>query len=355
MSRAKYSHLARLQLDVMELEAVSSSSPRSPSSSSSPFPQNEEVAIACRAVATAAKLCAAVRSEASAPRAMTKSDRSPVTIADYGSQAIICDALSRAFPGDPVVAEEDAGDLRSPGEKDRLAEVADRVRAASGDPSVSEEDVANWIDHGNGSPSSVGRFWTLDPIDGTKGFLRGDQYAICLALIENGSVRLGIIGCPALEMEGTVGHLFVAKKGKGAWRKALNSSVDASMTRIRVNANIGSLVQSVEVSHGSHAAQQAVAKAVGVEKMLLMDSQAKYALVASGEAALYLRLSNYAENIWDHAAGVVLVEEASGMVSDRDGKPLDFTMPKMIENCGVIVTNGALHEKVLATLKDYYQ
>mmetsp|Transcript_20718 Transcript_20718/g.39224 ORF Transcript_20718/g.39224 Transcript_20718/m.39224 type:complete len:333 (-) Transcript_20718:698-1696(-) len=317
--------------------------------------QNEELATACRAVTIASKLCEAVRSEMTTLQTMTKSDRSPVTVADYGSQAVICEMLSKNFPEDPVVAEEDSDDLRLPEMGDQLAKITNHVKLALGESSVSEEDVAGWIDHGNGTPSSNQRFWTLDPIDGTKGFLRGDQYAVCLALIENGHVKIGIIGCPALEIDHVVGHLFVAEKGKGAWRKPLNSNNnDTTLARIQVDPKIDILVQSFEASHGNHTSQQDVAaKATGIENVVCMDSQAKYAMVANGKAALYLRLSDYAESIWDHAAGVVLVEEAGGRVSDRNGKRLGFTSTKMTGNSGVIVTNGVFHEKVLAVLEDY--
>ena len=58
------------------------------------------------------------------------------------------------------------------------------------------EAIAAWIDKGNGNIAP--RYWTLDPIDGTKGFIRGDQYAIALALIEQGQVKVGVLGCPSL-------------------------------------------------------------------------------------------------------------------------------------------------------------
>ena len=65
--------------------------------------------------------------------------------------------------------------------------------------------------------------WTLDPIDGTKGFLRGEQFAVCLALIVDGNVQLGVIGCPNLPAnfnvpEGEKGCLFFAEKGQGAFQ-----------------------------------------------------------------------------------------------------------------------------------------
>ena len=65
--------------------------------------------------------------------------------------------------------------------------------------------------------------WVLDPVDGTKGFLRGDQYSVCLALIVDGIVQLGVVGCPNLPVnskfpEGEKGCLFIAEKGQGAFQ-----------------------------------------------------------------------------------------------------------------------------------------
>ncbi|NES00990.1 MAG: 3'(2'),5'-bisphosphate nucleotidase, partial [Symploca sp. SIO1B1] len=91
---------------------------------------------------------------------------------------------------------------------------------------------------------------------------------------------------------------------------------------------------------------------------LRMDSQAKYGAVASGQAALYLRLPspktpNYREKIWDHAAGTIIVEEAGGRVTDMYGQPLNFSLgAKLVDNQGVIVSNGAIHETVLAALRE---
>ena len=63
--------------------------------------------------------------------------------------------------------------------------------------------------------------WTLDPIDGTKGFLRGEQYAVCLALLVDAKVQVGIMGCPNLPLDaskpdGPKGCLFIAVRGHGA-------------------------------------------------------------------------------------------------------------------------------------------
>ena len=75
------------------------------------------------------------------------------------------------------------------------------------------------IDRGNATGLDCQRFWTLDPVDGTKGFLRGQQYAVCLALIVGGQVQLGVIGCPNLAAEDrTPGSLMFAVKGSGAFQ-----------------------------------------------------------------------------------------------------------------------------------------
>jgi 3'(2'), 5'-bisphosphate nucleotidase len=88
-----------------------------------------------------------------------------------------------------------------------------------------------------------------------------------------------------------------------------------------------------------------------------MDSQAKYGILARGEATLYLRVPSpseqgYKENIWDHAAGSIIAEEAGGKVTDVLGRPLDFSSGiKMVKNHGILVSNGILHDVVLKALE----
>jgi 3'(2'), 5'-bisphosphate nucleotidase len=99
-----------------------------------------------------------------------------------------------------------------------------------------------------------------------------------------------------------------------------------------------------------------VAKRLGLALApVRLDSQAKYAVVARGEADIYLRLptrADYREKIWDHAAGVLIVEEAGGVVSDITGRPLDFRQGReLVHNQGVIVTNGRLHERVIEAVR----
>lgn len=314
----------------------------------------KEKEIAISAVLQASELCQKVRQDI--PPALEKQDKSPVTVADFGSQAIICKALKDIFPDTPIVGEEDATELRQPEQKNTLTKITEYVKQII--DNVSENQVLDWIDYGNGKVSR--RFWTLDPIDGTKGFLRQDQYAIALALIEDGEVKLGVLGCPALNINQTQeqGCIFVAVRGEGSYRMPLNGG---EMTKLQVVSNDDvqrfRFVESVEASHGDQERQNAIAQAVGItSQSVRVDSQAKYGIVASGEAALYLRLPSpkypdYRENIWDHAAGAIVVEEAGGKVTDMYGNPLDFfTATKMMENRGVVVSNSKIHEKVLEAL-----
>lgn len=320
----------------------------------------KERQVAIEAALTAAKLCEKVRQER-VPEAIEKSDKSPVTVADFGSQAVICRALAAAFPDDSVVGEEDAAALREPSMAAQLEQVTNYVQALTGE--ANPEAVLSWINRGNSEIAP--RYWTLDPIDGTKGFLRQDQYAVALALVEKGEVKLGVLACPALPLaldqpNGERGVLFVAVRGQGATMLPLAGGTPRPI-RVTAADDLANLrfVESVESGHGDHSRQDAVAKAVGITAdSLRMDSQAKYGAVASGQAALYLRLPSpkspdYREKIWDHAAGTIVVEEAGGRVTDMYGKPLNFSLgAKLADNQGVIVSNGSIHDQVIAALQE---
>ncbi len=315
------------------------------------YEQEQQVAIA--AMTAAARLCQRVR-QGQEWITLSKQDRSPVTVADFGAQAIICRAIAEAFPADAIVAEENATLLSQPEMAQPLQQVTDQVRVLL--PDATPTTVISWINHGMGALGE--RFWTLDPIDGTKGFLRGDHYAIALALIEAGEVKLGLLACPALvvaEISAEPGVLFTAVRGQGTWMRSLSGS--AGVQRAQPLVRQQRLAESVEAGHGNPTRQRQVAEAVGLTAPpLQMDSQAKYGAIACGQAALYLRLPwtampDYQENIWDHAAGAIVVEEAGGRVTDMTGKPLDFTRgTTLVANRGIVASAGDRHEAVLAAL-----
>ncbi len=314
---------------------------------------------AIRAVAEAVRLCEAVSASFRSSEAVSKDDRSPVTVADFGAQALIIEALRTRFPSDPVVAEEDAGMLRAgDGAPVLRARVLQAVRQAGS--AMTMERLMDLLDAGQSDGGAAGRFWTLDPIDGTKGFIRGDQYAVALALIENGQPVLGVLGCPRLGVhrDGGAGFLYVATRGGGAWRQPVGGGA-AVPVRVSERLSLAEAVfcESVEKAHTAQSRSARVAAYLGVEAApLRMDSQCKYAVVADGEADVYMRfpvLAGYDEKIWDHAAGVLLVEESGGRVTDTQGKALDFSVGRTLSgNAGVLASNGTLHEALLRAVRD---
>ena len=313
-----------------------------------------EMDLGVQAVRQAGKLCRAVQAEID-PGALQKKDRSPVTVADFGSQALICRALAAAFPADPVIGEEDAAPLLEAGNAAVLQRVVRHVQSQW--PQAGQQEVCGWIDHG-GAKAYAPRFWTLDPIDGTKGFLRGEQYAIALALVIEGELAATVLGCPnlgpVLGGDPQAGSLLAAIRGAGTWQLPLLGEGPARRLRVSDTRDPVRIrfCESVEADHSSHddAARLAAALAIAAEPARL-DSQAKYAVVARGEAEAYLRLpqnAEYREKIWDHAGGALVVTEAGGRVTDVLGRDLDFRRGHTLQqNLGVIVTNGHVHEAVL--------
>ena len=322
--------------------------------------KSPEVVTGIQAIIKASALCQKVWANLAGGESIRKRDRSPVTVADYGSQAVICKLIRERFPRDTIVAEEDSKELRRPDRSKILEQVTSYVEAFI--PTSSSEEVCSWIDLS--SSSIADRFWALDPIDGTKGFLRGDQYAIALALVEKGVVKLGILACPNLYVNidhpfGEKGCLFVALKGKGSVQTDRNGMSQRTISVSKVtNPSEAIITESVEPDHADHLTHQRLAQKLNISKpSLRMDSQAKYGILARGEVTLYLRVPSpaepgYKENIWDHAAGTIIAEEAGGRVTDVLGNPLDFSRGiKMVENHGILVTNGILHDVVLKALE----
>ncbi len=322
--------------------------------------QTPEVKFSIDAVHQAALLVKRIQMEQD-PAAITKGDLSPVTIADFASQALVGRLLREQFPEAVLVAEEDSAALRAPAGKSALAEVTKALTPQV--PGLTAAQVCAWIDIGAGMPS--GSFWTLDPIDGTKGFLRGDQYAVALALIEGGQVQIGVLGCPNLTDgfrldPGGPGSLVVAVRGQGTWVTGLDTP--ASYNRLRVSdlrdPSKARLMRSYESGHTNTGQIDELATALGVNaEPVRMDSQAKYAVLAAGKGDLLLRLlspskPDYQEKIWDQAAGSLIVEEAGGQVTDLRGGVLDFSYGRTLAaNRGVLASNGLLHPSALRGLE----
>ncbi len=319
----------------------------------------DRLLVAIAAVAAACRVTRHVQNRQQHIERHSKDDMSPVTVADYAAQAVIARHLAEAFGSLTMVGEEDAATLR---EADRSAlreEVAAAARIAWAEAGTI--DVLDAIDLGN-HDASGDSYWTLDPIDGTKGFLRGGQYAVSLALIEKGQVVLGVLGCPnlsenynrAFDDPDPRGCLFYATRGGGSWSLPVDKP---DLSPRRLDASREEDISAMRICESVEAAHSRIDDSGRIVEYLAahgtparLDSQCKYAVVARGQAEAYLRLptrSDYIEKIWDHAAGMIIAEEAGAIVTDVLGRPLDFSKGSGLSaNRGVICASRAFHGRI---------
>lgn len=316
---------------------------------------------------------------------LSKDDKSPVTIGDFGAQALIIHAIKKNFPNDEIVGEEEADSLRNDTNlRDQIWDLVKSARLTDedaenvlGGPLANVDAMLDAIDAGNSAGGNKGRIWALDPIDGTKGFLRGGQYAVCLALMVDGEVKVGVLGCPNLPVDDSLqlsedigadqtdsegkGVLFAAVEGLGATSRPLGTGRLGESKQIHMkpveDVSQATFCESVEAAHSSHGDQHAIATKLGITKpSVRMDSQAKYGSIARGAGDIYLRLpvrADYQEKIWDHAAGDLIVREAGGTITDSAGKRLDFSKGRTLaENKGVVASASAIHGRVLEAVKE---
>lgn len=373
-----------------------------------PFAAPPELAPALRALRAAARLVVALR-EDWARRPRQKEDQSPVTLADLGGQAILGRLLGQDLPSLPLVAEEEAGALGGPEGEALAAALAPALAASLGlaaAPSAAK--LRAWIDRGQADPPGDGAWWAADPIDGTKGYVGGGQYALALALLQGGRPVLGLLACPALPPEALLGRaalpegpdwrpagpgsLILGLAGQGAWltsldegaddarrgepphpadRSDLDGSGDHEAGRgplhrdpfgpgpwwpLASDASAGPRqlpwCESLASSHSDQVLAARVTARLGMRQPpLRLDSQVKYALLAAGRAAACLRIpkADYVEKVWDHAAGACILEAAGGRVTDLAGRPLDFTQGRgLAANRGLLLSSGPWHADLVA-------
>lgn len=225
----------------------------------------------------------------------TKGDESPVTAADHAAEAVLLDALGGLDPDTPVVAEEEVAAGRTP---------------------------------------QVGsRFWLVDPLDGTREFVRGGHdYTVNAGLVVDGAPVLGVVYAPAL------GRLFWGEAGAGAWlAEGRDTPGEVGAARaIRVRAPGARLTVVASKSHGTSSLERYLA-GVPVGERVNTGSSLKFALVAAGEADLYPRTGPTME--WDTAAGHAVLLAAGGRMLAPDGSPFAYGKPGFL-NGAFVATGG---------------
>ena len=327
---------------------------------------------ACDAVHRAARLCLDIRScfdASGAASALSKADATPVTVADFGVQALLSLQLGAAFPSVPLVAEEDAATLRAPGSAALLQQVTDAVLRSCA-PHCAPADAAqvlDAVDRGLAVTPGAAARWVLDPIDGTRGFLRGGdaQYAVGLALLDNSAdgPLLGVMALPNWQLSPASaesrGVVLAACRGGGAWVRPLAAGPDTLWQRASCDAAAQLRDATVCVSDHEAWSDTAMAAAATEHPAALMPlccgSLVKYAAVAMGHASLFVQ--HPVPNVhrlksWDHAAGVACVLAAGGAVVDFSGRAIALGTGRdfVPAGLGLLVCNAPLRDSALALL-----
>ncbi|ESR65195.1 hypothetical protein CICLE_v10008644mg [Citrus x clementina] len=361
----------------------------------------KELDVAVRVVHMACSLCQRVQqklvSSSDDGHVKSKDDDSPVTVADWSVQATVSLMLSETLVENlSIVAEEDVQTLTKADSEGLLAAVVNTVNECLAEApkfglqsppgALGTSQILEAISRCSSNGGPAGRYWVLDPVDGTLGFVRGDQYAVALALIEDGKVVLGVLGCPNYPLKKELLNypqnynqtksktslstatwekgcvMYARRDGGGAWMQPLihgdrmlewpNSATQIWVSPI-VDPALATVCEPVERANSNHSFTSGLAETVGLRTQpMRVHSMVKYAAIARGDAEIFMKFARagYKEKIWDHAAGVIIIEEAGGVVTDAGGRPLDFSRGVFLENLdrGIIAcSNAILHEKIV--------
>jgi len=214
--------------------------------------------------------------------ATNKADDSPLTLADLASHRIIVEGLAKLAPDIPILSEEAAN--------------------------ISYAQRNAWA-----------RFWLVDPLDGTKEFIkRNGEFTVNIALIENGVPVLGVVYAPVLDT------CYYAARDVGAFVQ--HAAVAAQVISVKRIAD-GEPIKVVASRSHSDARTAALLERLGDHRCVSMGSSLKLCLVAAGEAHFYPRLGPTME--WDTAAAHAVVIEAGGTVCDSNGTELHYNKPDL--------------------------
>ncbi|KAI9927377.1 hypothetical protein AWENTII_006179 [Aspergillus wentii] len=313
-----------------------------------------------------------------------KDDDSPVTIADFASQAILISAIRHNFPDDKFLGEESASALRgNPALAERVWKLITSTKLNHDESEMlvaaptSIDEMLDFIDiGGDQNESASGRIWFLDPIDGTATFIRGQQYAVSVSLVVDGEQKVGVVGYPNLQFQSTYveealvdkdgyGLMLSAVKGYGAYKRQMTkASLQPPQKILKARKDLDiediSFTESLESPWISVKKHSAVREKLGTRKQLanLWSMQVKYAALTIGAADAMIRIprdKEYRPYAWDHAGGMLIFEESGGKITDLSGKPFNYGKGrKLSDNLGLVATSPEIHSQIRAVANQVF-
>lgn len=307
---------------------------------------------------------------------------SPVAVSSFVAQALIVAAIKETFPNDRFVCQEDSSLLRANSTVDKF--VYKRTSSIKMEGMVpgqfmaspkSPEEMHELLDVGKGGTEPKGRFWVVDPIDGTFSYLVGEQWAIAVCLVIDGVEIVSAVACPNLKIvNGSIsetdvdahgmGILFSAEKDYGAGMRTLDniSAILPTRKKLRpVAASMNPEHPVIVASTYSHAMQLDVAEETAdrlgsqYPNINIWSSHVRYIALIVGGGDFFVRVplqTGYKPYIWDHAGSHLIFTELGGIVTDLDGKRIDFSRGRRLEsNRGMVAARAEVFDRVYHAVK----
>lgn len=270
-------------------------------------------------------------------KSFEKKDQSPVTLADLATQIYIISEIKNFFPEDKIIAEEEGSFINLKTEK--------VISECFSDLDI---DINNLHEMINYSGSETNREWSVDPIDGTQGYIKGLSYAIGIGFMVDSDPKIGAISVPNYNEEGLA--IFYAIKNSGAY--ASYGGREFKKIKVSTQVSLKDSVLCISLHYNKPWVLE-FSKQVGIDKLIRIDSMLKFCKIADASADLYIKPIDLEHSFsWDFLPGDLIVREAGGKVTDSNNKPIWFEGNALRwSEPAVIASNGIIHDKVVNHLK----
>lgn len=310
---------------------------------------------------------------------ISKADNSPVTLADYASQALVVASIRRNFPGDRILAEEEASAIRSsPEMTEKIWNLVSttQLNDAESDELVpspaSVEDMLDCIDLTGiaAARADKGRVWFIDPVDGTKDFIQRGPYSVCITLTIDGLEKVMSFASPLMDYQDgtykmdvgsppTNGFILAAVRGNGATIRPIGPGalLEAQTIPPIVEPDIKDIEFADNGKPGIHPVRLAIAEKLGAKfgPTKLAGAQARYLALGLGLCHVTIRtpLLSDLDYVYDHAGGTMFFEECGGKVTDLNGRSPDFSLGRTLSGTvGVVASHPGIHSRILKATRD---